>query len=105
MDENTIKVQTTYCKNNQGLVLTFKISVDYDQIDNLIKISNMFSGFVFENFTKILKKYQFCAKSKSPIIVGNKEDLELYLCFVAEENIDLQNNLKKIGIKQVEDYV
>lgn len=101
MDQNVIEVQTSYNKNNQGIVVTFTIPVDYDQVTNIVNVSTMLSQFVLGNFSKLFKKHNFCAKYSSPMIVGQDQRLRLYMCFVANPTQELQMQLKNLGIKEV----
>lgn len=98
--QHIIKVDASYNKSNQGIVVTYTIPVDYDEVTNILKTSTMLVQFIMQNFKSFFKKYDFCAKYSTPMIIGQKQRLRLYMCFVAQIKPQIEQQLKKLGIQE-----
>ena len=98
--QNIIKVDASYNKSNQGIVITFTIPVDYDQVTNILKMSTMLVEFIMGNFKEFFKKYEFCTKFNTPMIIGEEQRLRLYMCFVGQNKKQIEEQLKKLGIQE-----
>lgn len=86
--------------SSQGIVMTFTIPVDCDEISHLVNISQMLSEFVFNGFSKFFKKYDFCSKFETPMVLSEKDNLRLYMCFVSDDSQAIREELKNLGIEE-----
>lgn len=101
-DENVIVVRSDYVLSNRGVVLTFYLTTEFEEITSIVEIANMFVEFVNEEYLELLEEFSFEARYKTPIVYSaDGSELTLALCFTADDSVRLQQSFKKHEIEQV----
>lgn len=98
--QNEIKVDTSYTITNQGLSIVFVIQISCDEVINITNMSQQFMQFIYQNFSKFFTKNSFRSKYSTPVIIGQGQKLNLYMCYVAKDSEELRKEVEKLGIQE-----
>ena len=99
-EENYLIIESEYTVNTQGLIITFSLSVDYDEIVTLAMMADKMMEFILDKFKDFFKKNEMLPKFESPIIVSDNEKLKIIMCYVGKPTDELKNNVKKLNIEE-----
>ena len=100
-DDNVDVIDSAWCRNKNGVCLSFAISVQVMSVDEIVAYGKEFVRAVKESYKQLLKDY-FYAKTDTPIIsaMDNGEMIMLW-SFQGEGDDATLRALKDAGIKEV----
>ena len=99
-DDNYLIITSDYTINAQGLIISFYLIIDYDEIVNLVELSEKMLEFIMFKFETFFKKHNFVPKFNSPIVISEGEKLKLVMCYVGKPTDKLKKDIKNLNIEE-----
>lgn len=100
-DDGTTYIEPSYTINKQGIIISFKIPFGFDEISNIVELSNLFMETVQEQYIDLVEKYGLYSKSESPYVICLDGEPFLILCYVGKETPQLKSELQSLKIPEV----
>ena len=100
-DDGTTYIDASYTVNKQGIIVSFKIPFEFDEISNVVDLSNLFMETVKEQYIDMIDGYGLYSKSDSPYIICLDGEPFLIICYVGKNTPQLKSELQSLKIKEV----
>lgn len=100
-DDNVNIISSAWCKNRSGVCLSFAITIDVMDIDEIDEFGKMFMDAVNESYGSLLETY-FVAKSEKPLICATDDgELIMLWSFQADGDKAVIEELRGNKIKEI----
>lgn len=101
--EEIIVVDRDYVVNSQGVILSFYVTTDYTEVNQITELANMLIEFIQEEYGDLIEEFYFEAKYPTPILYSdNCSSLKMVMCLATEPSERLFSSLRNLGIEQTE---